>query len=117
MGGSNAENVPDFDVRGPLHLAERFARSARLPRSVATAAGLHADAEAAEPMACPLVARQRGTGDKRRMEDVVMAQTEALPLMTAEGGLTRYFQEIRRYRMLEPAEEFTLAKRWREHGD
>jgi len=46
-----------------------------------------------------------------------MAQTEALPLMTAEGGLTRYFQEIRRYRMLEPAEEFTLAKCWREHGD
>jgi len=46
-----------------------------------------------------------------------MAQTEALPIMTAEGGLTRYFQEIRRFRLLEPQEEFMLARRWREHGD
>jgi RNA polymerase sigma-32 factor len=51
------------------------------------------------------------------MEDAVMAGTEALPIMTAEGGLTRYFQEIRRFRLLDPHEEFMLAKRWREHGD
>jgi RNA polymerase sigma-32 factor len=37
--------------------------------------------------------------------------------MTAEGGLTRYLEEIRRFPMLEPQQEYMLAKRWREHGD
>ena len=46
-----------------------------------------------------------------------MARTAALPIMTAEGGLTRYLEEIRRFPMLEPQEEYMLAKRWREHGD
>src|SRR5881409_3226214 len=46
-----------------------------------------------------------------------MAQTAALPILTAESGLTRYLEEIRRFPMLEPQEEFMLAKRWREHGD
>src|SRR5829696_4900536 len=46
-----------------------------------------------------------------------MTRTATLPIMTAEGGLSRYFQEIRRHRMLDPQEEFLLAKRWREHGD
>ena len=46
-----------------------------------------------------------------------MARTAALPIVTAEGGLTRYLEEIRRFPMLEPQEEFMLAKRWREHGD
>ena len=41
----------------------------------------------------------------------------ALPLLTAESGLTRYLEEIRRFPMLEPQEEFMLAKSWREHGD
>jgi len=35
----------------------------------------------------------------------------------AESGLTRYLWEIRRFSMLEPHEEYMLAKRWREHGD
>ena len=36
----------------------------------------------------------------------------------AEGSsLSRYLEEIRRYPMLQPEEEFMLAKRWREHGD
>ena len=39
------------------------------------------------------------------------------PVITADGGLARYFEEIRRFPMLEPREEFMLAKRWREHGD
>jgi RNA polymerase sigma-32 factor len=51
------------------------------------------------------------------MEGAKMARTAALPIMTAEGGLTRYLEEIRRFPMLEPQEEFMLAKRWREHGD
>ena len=46
-----------------------------------------------------------------------MAQTATLPLITAELGLTRYLEEIRRFPMLQPQEEFMLAKRWREHGD
>jgi len=32
-------------------------------------------------------------------------------------GLARYMQEIRKYPMLEPCEEFMLAKRWQEHAD
>src|SRR5436305_2163523 len=46
-----------------------------------------------------------------------MAQTAALPMLSGETGLTRHLEEIRRFPMLEPQEEFMLAKRWREHGD
>src|ERR1700756_5119446 len=46
-----------------------------------------------------------------------MAQTSALPILTAERGLARYLEEIRRFPMLEPQQEYMLAKRWREHGD
>jgi RNA polymerase sigma-32 factor len=46
-----------------------------------------------------------------------VARTAALPILTAESGLTRYLEEIRRFPMLEPQDEYMLAKRWREHGD
>jgi RNA polymerase sigma-32 factor len=46
-----------------------------------------------------------------------MARAAAVPILTAESGLSRYLEEIRRFPMLEPQEEFMLAKRWREHGD
>jgi RNA polymerase sigma-32 factor len=46
-----------------------------------------------------------------------MAHTASLPLITAESGLTRYLEEIRRFPMLQPQEEYMLAKSWREHGD
>ena len=46
-----------------------------------------------------------------------MARAAASPILTAESGLTRYLEEIRRFPMLEPHEEFMLAKRWREQGD
>ena len=46
-----------------------------------------------------------------------MARTAALPILTAESGLSRYLEEIRRFPMLEPQEEYMLAKSWREHGD
>src|ERR1022692_3605572 len=46
-----------------------------------------------------------------------MARNAALPILTAEPGLTHYLEEIRRFPMLERQEEFMLAKRWREHGD
>src|SRR5919201_2669145 len=37
--------------------------------------------------------------------------------VTAESGIARYLEEIRRVPMLEPQDEFMLAKRWRRHGD
>ena len=46
-----------------------------------------------------------------------MARAVALPTLSAETGLSRYLEEIRRFPMLEPQEEYMLAKRWREHGD
>jgi RNA polymerase sigma-32 factor len=46
-----------------------------------------------------------------------MARTMAMPMITAEGGLSKYLDEIRRFPMLEPQEEYMLAKSWREHGD
>ena len=42
----------------------------------------------------------------------------SLPMLTAgEGGLNRYLDEIRRFPMLEPQEEYMLAKRYAEHED
>jgi RNA polymerase sigma-32 factor len=46
-----------------------------------------------------------------------MARAATLPILTAETGLARYLEEIRRFPMLEPQEEYMLAKSWREHGD
>jgi len=46
-----------------------------------------------------------------------MARTSSMPIPSAEGGLTRYLEEIRRFPMLEPQQEYMLAKSWREHGD
>ncbi len=41
-----------------------------------------------------------------------------LPSITAgEAGLNRYLDEIRKVPMLEPREEYMLAKRYAEHGD
>jgi RNA polymerase sigma-32 factor len=40
-----------------------------------------------------------------------------LPAPTPEGGLNRYMQEIRKFPMLEPEEEYMLAKRWVDHED
>jgi RNA polymerase sigma-32 factor len=48
---------------------------------------------------------------------LIMARAAALPILTAEPGLTHYLEEIRRFPMLERQEEYMLAKRWREHGD
>jgi RNA polymerase sigma-32 factor len=41
----------------------------------------------------------------------------SLPSVAASGGLARYLEEIRRFPMLEPQEEYMLAKRWQEHED
>jgi RNA polymerase sigma-32 factor len=46
-----------------------------------------------------------------------MARSATLPAITADSGLAQYFAEIRRFPMLEPQQEYMLAKSWREHGD
>ena len=43
--------------------------------------------------------------------------TNALAVMSPEGGLSRYLSEIRKFPMLAKDEEFMLAKRWKEHQD
>ena len=46
-----------------------------------------------------------------------MASYTNLPAPSPEQGLNRYLQEIRRFPMLEPEEEYMLAKRWVEDQD
>ncbi|MFZ1681297.1 MAG: RNA polymerase sigma factor RpoH [Rhizobiaceae bacterium] len=38
-------------------------------------------------------------------------------IVSGEGGLSRYLEEIRRFPMLQPQEEYMLAKRYLEHED
>jgi len=40
-----------------------------------------------------------------------------LPAPSPEQGLSRYMQEIRKFPMLEPEEEYMLAKAWADHDD
>jgi RNA polymerase sigma-32 factor len=40
-----------------------------------------------------------------------------LPAPSPEQGLNRYLQEIRKFPLLEPEEEYMLAKRWTDHQD
>ena len=46
-----------------------------------------------------------------------MAQTSLPSISAGENGLNRYLAEIRRFPMLEPQEEYMLAKRFLEHED
>ena len=46
-----------------------------------------------------------------------MGNYKNLPAPTPEGGLNRYMQEIRKFPLLEPEEEYMLAKNWVEKGD
>ena len=46
-----------------------------------------------------------------------MARTAVMPALKAESGLAHYLEEIRRFPMLEPQQEYMLARRWREDGD
>lgn len=46
-----------------------------------------------------------------------MARAATLPVLNGETGLAHYLAEIRKFPMLEPQEEYMLAKRWREHDD
>jgi RNA polymerase sigma-32 factor len=46
-----------------------------------------------------------------------MARTATLPVLSGEAGLAHYLAEIRKFPMLEPQQEYMLARRWREHDD
>jgi RNA polymerase sigma-32 factor len=46
-----------------------------------------------------------------------MARSATLPALSSDAGLAHYFSEIRKFPMLEPQQEFMLAKAWREHED
>ena len=46
-----------------------------------------------------------------------MSAIPNLPIMSPEGNLSRYLQDIRKFPMLEQEQEYMLAKSWREHGD
>ena len=43
--------------------------------------------------------------------------SRGVPALQGEGGLSRYLTEIRKFPLLQPEEEYMLAKRWREHED
>ena len=63
-------------------------------------------------MAC-LARRYRG----RELGGRDMARAATLPVLNGESGLAHYLTEIRKFPMLEPQQEYMLAKRWREHDD
>ncbi|MDV7271255.1 RNA polymerase sigma factor RpoH [Thioclava sp. A2] len=46
-----------------------------------------------------------------------MSNYANLPAPSPEQGLNRYMQEIRKFPLLEPEEEYMLAKRWVDHQD
>ncbi|HEV7372137.1 RNA polymerase sigma factor RpoH [Arenibaculum sp.] len=46
-----------------------------------------------------------------------MANTPSVPILGSESNLARYLQDIRKFPLLEPEEEFMLAKAWKECGD
>src|SRR6056297_1268929 len=49
--------------------------------------------------------------------ETTMTNYTSLPAPSPEQGLNRYLQEIRKFPMLEPEEEYMLAKRWADHQD
>lgn len=46
-----------------------------------------------------------------------MARSTLPSISSSEGGLNRYLEEIRKFPMLQPQEEYMLGKRYQEHGD
>jgi len=40
-----------------------------------------------------------------------------MPVLSPDGNLSRYLEQIRSFPMLEPKQEYMLAKAWKEKGD
>ena len=40
-----------------------------------------------------------------------------LPILSSEGGLTAYLEQIKKFPMLDAEEEYMLAKNWKESGN
>ncbi|MEM1365500.1 MAG: RNA polymerase sigma factor RpoH [Pseudomonadota bacterium] len=54
----------------------------------------------------------------RSTSNLSARQSQTLPsITTGNGGLNRYMEEIKRFPMLKPDEEYMLAKSYAEHGD
>jgi RNA polymerase sigma-32 factor len=52
------------------------------------------------------------------MTSITKSSLKSLPVaFDGSQGLSRYLDQIRKYPMLQPDEEYMLAKRWQEHGD
>jgi RNA polymerase sigma-32 factor len=51
------------------------------------------------------------------LKEAVMAYSAVAAIPNLESGFAVYMDEIKRFPMLQPDEEFMLAKRWREHED
>ena len=45
------------------------------------------------------------------------ANLQPVPALDPDSNLSRYLREIRKFPVLEPEEEYMLAKRWKEHED
>jgi RNA polymerase sigma-32 factor len=51
------------------------------------------------------------------MEMSTLSFVSNLPPLHSEGGLSRYLDAIRKFPLLDPADEAMYARRWREDGD
>ena len=73
------------------------------------------------PGSAQRLAGNRKTEDKRTrgcfMAQAVVAKGNVPSVPSSEGGLSRYLADIRKYPMLEPNQEYMLAKRFLEHDD
>lgn len=59
----------------------------------------------------------RATTDDLGPTDIIASPGGRQPAAPADEAGAHYLNEIRGFPMLEPEQEFRLAKRWREHGD
>ncbi len=55
--------------------------------------------------------------DNNTPRDPMAGNPPSVPNLTPESNLSRYLQDIRKFPVLEPEEEYMLAKRWKEHED
>jgi RNA polymerase sigma-32 factor len=115
-----------FDLKsklGKVAAVERIvgASCARLKANLISNAQFNSSAVVAglsSPNVCLVETRcscRQSTEVKR--ESAIMARTATLPALNAESSVAHYLEEIRQFPMLEPHEEYLLARNWRERAD